>query len=144
MNESECDAEALRDGADRLETTLQQMGAAIAESQAALLTGRLNDLETSTHKQQQLRQGLERLRGLDGLHSASTPRRQGALPPRVVAYARRLQAQNRVFAGILKRMRRNLESQQRHLDGSAFGYTYSRSRNMNGDLNPGNGEGPVV
>ena len=108
-----------------LELTLEQLGLEIGESQAALLSRRVRDLEASTLRQQELRKRCECLR--TGSQSEPTDRDRDQLSrSRLLVSARRTYFQNRVFAGVLERMKRNLEAWQRLVHGCGVGYPYVR------------------
>lgn len=131
----ESEFEATTDSAgDAFELTLHQMSAAIAESQAALLAGRVRDLEISTRKQQELRERFELLGRLMASENGPAPwDKRTVLSSQVLVFAQRVHAHNLVFAGILERMRRNLEALQRQIQGSAFSYSDHRSSAFSGD-----------
>jgi len=124
MNEFQSEASEKSGGRDPIEWALEQMRAAIAESQSALLAGRVRDLETSTLKQQQLGQSFELLRKEAASQSDSSDRGRG-LTSRIVAAARQVHIQNLVLAGVLKRMLRNLDGLQRMMQSGALAYTYA-------------------
>jgi hypothetical protein len=115
---------------DELDLALEQLGLAIAESQAALLSGRVRDLEASTLRQQELRKRFERL---PDSKSESTDRGRDQLSrSRLLASARRIHFQNRVFGGVLERMKRNLEAWQRLVQGCGVCYAYVRDDSVLG------------
>lgn len=137
MSPSEFEGSAVSGRPHALELVLQEMGAAIAESQAALLAGRVRDLEASTRRQKQLWEQCEQLRARPNSAGGSSGGERGtAWPSGVLASARQLHARNLVFAGILKRMRRNLEALQQQMQGAAPAYTYARGRERNGRALP--------
>ena len=127
MSESEVEIVAGSGGSGALERMLNEMEAAIAESQAALLAGRLCDLEASTQKQQEL------FAPLRDLISAPVEASDGVcarvLSPKVMAAVRQVHAGNLVLAGVLRRMRRNLDGLRRQIHGSEPSYTYGRESN---------------
>ena len=118
---------------EELELTLDQLGLEIGESQAALLSGRVRDLEASTLRQQELRKRFERLGGLAGWPVESAERERDKLSrSKLLESARSVQFQNRVFAGVLDRMKRNLEAWQRLVHGCWVGYPYVRDDSVLG------------
>ncbi len=127
MDEFQSKADETSGGRDPIEWTLEQMKAAIAESQSALLAGRVRDLETSTRQQQQLGQRLELL-GREAASQGDSSDRGRGLTSRIVAAARQVHMRNLVLAGVLKRMRRNLDGLQRMMQSGALAYTYADAR----------------
>jgi len=127
MSESEVEIVAGSGGSGALERMLNEMEAAIAESQAALLAGRLRDLEASSQKQQELFATLRDL--ISAPVEASDGVRARVLPPKVMAAVRQVHAGNLVLAGVLRRMRRNLDGLRRQIHGSEPSYTYGLESN---------------
>jgi len=112
---------------------LDKMGAAIAESQAALLGGRLRDLEASTRRQQEL--ALRLRESISSPRVPFDPVSGERLPSSVAASARRVRMQSLVLGGVLKRMRRNLEALRRQIQGFELSFTYAREGNAARRLN---------
>jgi hypothetical protein len=127
MSEPELESARARGGYDSLAAKLAEMEAAIAESQAALLAGRLCDLEASSQKQQELFATLRDL--ISAPVEASDGVRARVLSPKVMAAVRQVHAGNLVLAGVLRRMRRNLDGLRRQIHGSEPSYTYGRESN---------------
>jgi hypothetical protein len=99
------------------ETTVEEMACAIAEAQAALFAGRFHDLECCATRLQDLCASLKKddpttkvlLAGEDA-------------GPSVQFVARRVHQQNKVFAAVLRRMRRQLESLRGLAQGPSLTY----------------------
>lgn len=95
---------------------IEEMACAIADAQAALLTGRFEDLEHCTGRMQELCACLKVGREdspVQITHYSGI---------RLVSSARRVQLQNNVFAASLRRMRRHLETLRNLLNGPSLSY----------------------
>jgi hypothetical protein len=93
---------------------VEEIGCAIAEAQAALFAGRIQDLESCILRQQQLCAELKTLQ-------------QSTLPFRgdtneLVATARLVRQQNLLFGAVARRMRRHLETLRNLLHGLSLTY----------------------
>jgi hypothetical protein len=96
-------------------TLIEEIATAIAESQAALFAGRIQDLETSIVHQQ------ERCAALKKLEDNKSPFDNSG-PHDLVATARRVRQQNLLFGAVLRRMRRHLETLRNLLNGPSLTY----------------------
>lgn len=95
---------------------IEELACAIANAQAALLAGRFEDLEHCTSRMQSL------CASLKFTQQDLTEQSSGRTGIRIVADARRVQQQNRVFAAVLRRMRRHLEALRNLLNGPSHWY----------------------
>jgi hypothetical protein len=96
-------------------TLIEEIATAIAESQAALFAGRIQDLETSIVHQQEL------CAALKTLEDNKLAFGNGGLSD-LVATARRVHQQNLLFGAVVRRMRRHLETLRNLLSGLSLTY----------------------
>ena len=98
-------------------TLIEEIACSIAEAQAALFAGRLQDLETSIRHQQELCAALKALRDKD-----SSSQNQDNDPRDLVAAARRVRQQNLLFGAVARRMHRHLNTLRNLLNGLSLTY----------------------
>lgn len=96
-------------------TLIEEIATAIAEAQAALIAGRIEDLETSVIQQQELCAALKTLQDNKFSFDRSDPRE-------LVATARRARQQNLLFAAVVRRMNRHLDTLRNLLNGLSLTY----------------------
>ena len=98
------------------DTIIEEMACAIAESQAALFAGRFLDLECCAGRLQELCESLKK-------HSSNVEGRAGTIVEMPShSAATRVHQQNKVFAAVLRRMRRHLEALRGLLNGPSITY----------------------
>jgi hypothetical protein len=93
---------------------IEEVACAIAEAQAALFAGRIQDLETSIIHQRQLCATLKALRDKSSFNNSATQE--------LVSAASRVRQQNLLFGAIVRRMRRHLETLRQLLNGLSLTY----------------------
>ena len=96
-------------------TLIEEIACAIANAQAALFAGRIQDFECCVVRQQQLCAALKALL-VDKPDFAPGDSRE------LVAAARRVRQQNLLFGAIMRRMRRHLETLRSLLNGLSLTY----------------------
>ena len=96
-------------------TLVEEIATAIAEAQAALFAGRIQDLETSVVQQQELCTALKMLQDNKASFGNSDPRE-------LVAVAQRVRKENLIFAAVVNRMRRHLDTLRNLLNGPSLTY----------------------
>jgi hypothetical protein len=99
------------------ETIIEEMACAIAEAQAALFVGRFQDLECCATRLQELCDSLKK-------NESDPQRRSSAMSAEAITLgpAQRVYQQNKVFAAVLRRMRRHLEALRGLLNGPSLTY----------------------
>jgi hypothetical protein len=93
---------------------IEEVACALAEAQAALFAGRIQDLEGCIIRQQQLCVELKSLQ--KNATYSDVDRRK------VVATAQRVRQQNLLFGAVVRRMRRHLETLRNLLNGLSLTY----------------------
>ena len=93
-------------------TMIEEIACAIAEAQAALFAGRIQDLETCILHQRELCATLKELPGESSSNSSNE----------LVATARRVRQQNLLFGAVVRRMRRHLDTLRNLLNGLSLTY----------------------
>jgi len=96
-------------------TLIEEIAIAIAEAQAALFAGRIQDLETSICHQQELCAALKTLQDNGFSFHNSNPRE-------LVTTAMRVRQQNLLFGAIMRRMSRHLNILRNLLNGLSLTY----------------------
>lgn len=96
------------------QTLIEEIACAIADAQAALFAGRIQDLESCIIRQQQLCAELKTLH--ENRVSYDDKTRE------LVAIARGVRQKNLVFGAALRRMRRHLETLRNLLNGLSLTY----------------------
>lgn len=99
------------------DTIIEEMACAIAEAQAALFAGRFGDLEESAVRLQELCRLLKN-NGCNLQNKQTAMGGDSALHP----HLQRVLQQNKVFAAVLRRMKRHLETLRGLLHGPALTY----------------------
>jgi hypothetical protein len=94
---------------------IEEIATAIAEAQAALFAGRIQDLETSIIQQRELCTALKTLQNIKSSFENSDPRE-------LVAVAQRARQQNLTFAAVVRRMRGHLDTLRNLLNGLSLSY----------------------
>ena len=97
-----------------LRSLIEEVACALAEAQAALFAGRIQDLEGCIFRQQQLCAELKSLQ--KNATYSDVDRRK------VVAAAQRVRQQNLLFGAVVRRMRRHLETLRNLLNGLSLTY----------------------
>ena len=95
-------------------TLIDEIACAIAEAQAALFAGRIQDLETCTMHQQELCAALKALQGKYYFDDSDTRE--------LVATAHRVREQNLLFGAVVRRMHRHLDTLRNLLNGLSLSY----------------------
>ncbi len=95
-------------------TFIEEISCAIAEGQAALFAGRIQDLESCIVRQQQLCAELKTLQENTIPFDKDTRE--------LVAAAQRVRQQNLLFGAVVRRMRRHLETLRNLLNGLSLTY----------------------
>jgi hypothetical protein len=95
-------------------TVIEEISCGIAEAQAALFAGRIEDLESCIARQGELCAALKSWQG-----KPSVDRRASA---ELIATAHRVRHQNLVFGATVRRMRRHLDSLRNLLNGLSLTY----------------------
>jgi hypothetical protein len=93
---------------------IEEVACAIADAQAALLAGRIQDLDGCIIRQQQLCAELKSL--------PETALGSGGARRELVAAAQRVRQQNLLFGAVARRMRRHLETLRHLLNGLSLTY----------------------
>jgi flagellar biosynthesis/type III secretory pathway chaperone len=96
-------------------TLIEEIATAIAEAQAALFTGRIQDLETSIGQQRELCSALKALQN-DGPFFGNSD------PDELIATAQRVREQNLVLAALIRRIRSHRDALKNLLNGLSFSY----------------------
>jgi hypothetical protein len=96
-------------------TVIEEIATAIAEAQAALFAGRIQDLETSIIHQQELCVVLKALRD----NNFSSHHRD---PRELITVAQRVRQQNLLFGAVVRRMHRHLDTLKNLLNGLSLTY----------------------
>ena len=96
-------------------TLIEEIATAIAEAQAALFAGRIQDLETSIIRQQALCAALKALQDNNFSYHDSVPRD-------LVATAKRVREQSLLFGAVVRRMRCHLDTLRNLLNGLSLTY----------------------
>ena len=96
-------------------TLIEEIATAIAEAQAALFSGRIQDLETSIIHQQELCAALKTLP--DNKFSF-----RNSDPHGIVTTAQRVRQQNQLFGAVVRRMHRHLDTLRSLLNGLSLTY----------------------
>jgi len=99
---------------DNPRTLIEEIATAIAEAQAALFAGRIQDLETSIIQQRELCAALKTLQNKSSLENRDRHE--------LVATAQRVRQQNLVFAAVIRRMRCHLDTLRNLLNGISLSY----------------------
>lgn len=94
---------------------IEEIATAIAEAQAALLSGRIQDLETSITHQQELCAALKAMQ-----ENKFSFRETDPLD--LVNTARCVRQQNQLFGAVVRRMRRHLDTLRNLLNGLSLTY----------------------
>ena len=97
-----------------LRLLIEEVACAIAEAQAALFAGSIQDLETSIVHQQELCRALKALQDKSSFNNSPTQE--------LVTAASRVRQQNLLFGAVVRRMRRPLETLRQLLNGLSFTY----------------------
>ena len=97
-----------------LYSLLEEVACAIADAQAALFAGRIQDLEGCIIRQQQLCAELKSLQ--ENTVRSDGDRRE------LIATAQRVRQQNLLFGAVARRMRRHLETLRNLLNGLSLTY----------------------
>jgi hypothetical protein len=93
---------------------IEEVACAIADAQAALFAGRIQDFEACIIRQQQLCAELKSLQeNADPCHGD---------PRKLVATAQRVRQQNLLFGAVIRRMRRHFETLRNLLNGLSLTY----------------------
>ena len=96
-------------------TLIEEIAIAIAEAQAALFAGRIQDLETSIIHQQELCAALKALQDNNfALHHGD--------PRELITIAQRVRQQNLLFGAVTRRMHRHLNTLRNLLNGLSLTY----------------------
>jgi hypothetical protein len=93
---------------------IEEIACAIAEAQAALFAGRVQDLETCISHQRELCAALKTLQGKSSLDNSA--RRD------LVTAARRVRQQNLLFGAVVRRMHRHLDTLRNLVNGLSLTY----------------------
>lgn len=93
---------------------IEEISCAIAEAQAALFAGRIQDLESCIIRQRELCAALKSLPSKCGFDNSGTRE--------LVVTARRVREQNLLFGAVARRMRRHLETLRNLLQGLSLSY----------------------
>ncbi len=102
--------------AETADTIIEEMACAIAEAQAAVFAGRFLDLECCAHRLQDLCESLKK-------HSSSFEGQAGTIVEiSSQSAAVRVYRQNKVFAALLRRLKRHLEALRGLLNGPSMTY----------------------
>ena len=96
-------------------TLIEEIATAIAEAQAALFTGRIQDLETSIVQQRELCSALKTLQSARSFFGNSDP-------DELIATAQRVREQNLVLAALIRRIRSHRDALKNLLNGLSFSY----------------------
>jgi hypothetical protein len=94
---------------------IEEIAIAIAEAQAALFAGRIQDLETSIIHQQELCAALKTLQDHNFSSHHSDPRE-------LITVAQRVRQQNLLFGAVTRRMHRHLNTLRNLLNGLSLTY----------------------
>jgi hypothetical protein len=94
---------------------IEEIATAIAEAQAALFAGRIQDLETSIVRQQELCAALKALQDNKFSYHDSDPHE-------LVTTARRVRQQSMLFGAVVRRMHRHLDTLRNLLNGLSLTY----------------------
>jgi hypothetical protein len=96
-------------------TVIEEIATAIAEAQAALFAGRIQDLETAIIHQQALCAALKTLQDSNFLSHHIHPRE-------LITVAQRVRQQNLLFGAVTRRMHRHLITLRNLLNGLSLSY----------------------
>lgn len=95
-------------------TLIEEIACAIAEAQAALFAGRIQDLETCMIHQRKLCGALTALQAKSSFNDS--------VPCDLVATAKRVREQSLLFGAVVRRMRRHLDTLRNLLNGLSLTY----------------------
>lgn len=93
---------------------IEEIACAIAEAQAALFAGRVQDLETCISHQRELCAALKTLQDKSSLDNRA--------PRDLVTAARRVRQQNLLFGAVVRRMHRHLDTLRNLVNGLSLTY----------------------